>query len=289
MSDLGTLETPAEWDDLWRASKTPWDTGTAHPFLARLVQDLPSGRVLIPGCGAAHEAAVFAAARDEADPAQPKFSEIVCLDISQEATKQARAKLAAAALPADDVRRIQFQQGDFFVHGATFGDGQPVPTWHAAQEAGVMFTAMEPANRYDVIFDYTFLTCIRYADHAAWADTHRRLLKPNGVLVCVIFPVRGQVDDSPPYAQHPMHVRNILCEDTGVYSTTGTIAAMAQGGEAVPIQNVCRQTTKFEVTTLRPLVGADDASDGQAESIKPRAGFEWLGLFTPRPTVPSPP
>jgi len=52
------------WQSRWLAQDTPWDLKGAHPETERLMQLLggwriPLSKVLIPGCGRAHDAAVF--------------------------------------------------------------------------------------------------------------------------------------------------------------------------------------------------------------------------------------
>ncbi|RKP08246.1 S-adenosyl-L-methionine-dependent methyltransferase [Thamnocephalis sphaerospora] len=54
---------PTDWDKLWRDGRTPWDQGGVTPALKELLEedlakvpDFPStGRVLVPGCGGAHD------------------------------------------------------------------------------------------------------------------------------------------------------------------------------------------------------------------------------------------
>lgn len=47
---------PGFWDERYQTQITPWDAGRAPDALRRHLPDFPPGaRVLIPGCGAAHE------------------------------------------------------------------------------------------------------------------------------------------------------------------------------------------------------------------------------------------
>jgi SAM-dependent methyltransferase len=91
--------TPAFWDVRFRQKRTPWDAGSTPPDLERyLAEEHSSGRVLIPGCGAAYEVRSFSA----------KGCEVVAIDFSEAAVEAARAELgpwhAAIVL------------GDFFSH-----------------------------------------------------------------------------------------------------------------------------------------------------------------------------
>ena len=52
--------TPAFWDVRFKAEFTPWDQGAVPQCLANYVaRELSPKRVLIPGCGSAHEARLF--------------------------------------------------------------------------------------------------------------------------------------------------------------------------------------------------------------------------------------
>lgn len=75
------------WDERWATRDTPWDLGAAAPPLARAVRSglvAPPARTLVPGCGAGHDARVFAAAGFD----------VTGLDISPLAVERARALAA---------------------------------------------------------------------------------------------------------------------------------------------------------------------------------------------------
>ena len=98
--------TPEFWDVRFRAGRTPWDAGGVPGELAKYVAaDLKKGRVLIPGCGAAYEAAAFHA-----------FGyDVVAIDFSAEAVTAAIRTLG----PLQGIVRL----GDFFqfdIGGAAF-------------------------------------------------------------------------------------------------------------------------------------------------------------------------
>jgi SAM-dependent methyltransferase len=96
---------PEFWDVRFREQFTPWDArgipAAVHGFLAREPAKL---RVLIPGCGTAHEARAFAAGGHD----------VVAIDFSAAAIEAARAALGR-------LDRV-LVHGDFFTHefGAPF-------------------------------------------------------------------------------------------------------------------------------------------------------------------------
>ena len=95
---------PAFWEQRYREQVTPWDAGRvpdlARAFIASLA---PRRRVLIPGCGTAHDARAFAEAGHD----------VVAVDFSEAALEAARAVLGEWA--------HCLRLGDFF----TFDLGSP--------------------------------------------------------------------------------------------------------------------------------------------------------------------
>lgn len=70
------------WENRWRTGDTPWDHGEPAPPFAEFVEKacLPSGRVLIPGCGSGHDVRFFA----------ELGATVTGLDISPSAVEHAR-------------------------------------------------------------------------------------------------------------------------------------------------------------------------------------------------------
>ena len=90
---------PEFWEQRFRENFTPWDAGgvpaAVREFLAR---DPARLRVLIPGCGSAHEARAFSVAGHE----------VVAIDFSRAAIDAARRALGE--------RAEVLVEGDFFSH-----------------------------------------------------------------------------------------------------------------------------------------------------------------------------
>ena len=91
--------TPGFWDLRFREGRTPWDAGGVPEELAKyLTGDSTKGRVLIPGCGAAYEAAAL----------HESGYDVVAIDFSPEAVTAAIRTLG----PLQGIVRL----GDFFQH-----------------------------------------------------------------------------------------------------------------------------------------------------------------------------
>ncbi|XP_066367319.1 uncharacterized protein [Miscanthus floridulus] len=154
----GTAEYSSDgWRRCWEEGVTPWDLGQPTPAVVDLVNSgtLPGGdrdgratTVLVPGCGAGHDVVALSGAG--------RF--VVGLDISEAAIHKARQRAAAAAA---DGNSFDFVAADFF-------------TW-------------EPPDKFDIIFDYTYiLLCFRAVDEASMgqencrpAQTRRRAYYPH--------------------------------------------------------------------------------------------------------------
>lgn len=88
---------PEFWDSRYLQGVTPWELGHAPQRLQALAAELPAGaRVLVPGCGSAHDVAWFA--RHGID--------VHGLEFSPPALSAARARMG------DEPWRVQ--EGDFF-------------------------------------------------------------------------------------------------------------------------------------------------------------------------------
>ena len=89
-----------DWERAYLERDTPWDLGEPAPPLAGLLENktielLGAGRVLVPGCGAGHDAVAW----------QEAGMEVVGLDISPSALAMARERYG------DEVTWLE---GDFF-------------------------------------------------------------------------------------------------------------------------------------------------------------------------------
>lgn len=162
MRDLVNDKPMDEWDKCWEERATPWDLGQVTPIVSHLVQQqglLPWGRVLVPGCGAAYDVLALASPNRY----------VIGVDISEKAVKRAQ-ELASSA---PNAKYCEFVKTDFF-------------TW-------------APAEPFDLIFDYTFFCAIEPSMRSAWGKRVAELLKHNGELITLMFPI-GDHEGGPPYA-----------------------------------------------------------------------------------------
>ncbi|XP_043688978.1 thiocyanate methyltransferase 1-like [Telopea speciosissima] len=118
---------------------------------------LPKGRVLVPGCGSGYDVVAIASPQRY----------VVGLDISDLALKRAKEISSSSA----NANYVSFLKEDFF-------------SW-------------QPTELFDLIFDYTFFCAIEPHMRSAWANRVRDLLKPDGELITLMFPITDHVGGPP--------------------------------------------------------------------------------------------
>ena len=84
-------------------------------------------------------------------------------------------------------RKVEFNlQGSFFEYSDRDGD-----------------------KSFDFAYDYTFLCALQPEMRESWASTYARLLKDDGILMTVVFPITGH-NSGPPFALTVNLVRDLL-------------------------------------------------------------------------------
>ncbi|KAG6388383.1 hypothetical protein SASPL_149808 [Salvia splendens] len=148
------------WDKCWEEGLTPWDLGGPTPILVHLhsTRSLPMGRALVPGCGSGYDVVEIASAERY----------VVGLDISDIAIKKAM-ELKSGSPKAE---HCTFLKTDFF-------------TWC-------------PDQLFDLIFDYTFFCAIEPVLRSSWAKKMSELLKPDGELITLMYPIDDH-EGGPPF------------------------------------------------------------------------------------------
>ncbi len=163
------------WEDAWREGRTGWDAGESAPALIELVERgaLPTGRALVPGCGAGYDVLTLAT----------EDREVIGLDVAPTAAERFRALREERDVPAE---RARVEVADFF--------------------------AFAPEAPFDLVWDYTFLCAIEPSQRGAWVEKMDSLLAPEGELVTLIFPATDEppFGAGPPFALPPEEVRALL-------------------------------------------------------------------------------
>lgn len=138
-----------DWNHCYRIGETPWDKGGAAPPLRRWLErgGQFAGRVLVPGCGAGHDAGLIGEWCPDA--------EVVGLDIAPLAVERARASNARC--------NVRFELGNFFEMG----------------EADV--------GSFDWVVEHTCFSAIDPAMREAYVDAVDGALKVGGQVWAVFY------------------------------------------------------------------------------------------------------
>ena len=98
---------PVDWRQAWKTGVTPWDAGASPPALRGLLDRgaVPSGRVLVPGCGTGYDLATLA--RED--------REVVGIDLSDDARTAFLAE--HPSLPGS----VVYEVTDFFSYAPARG------------------------------------------------------------------------------------------------------------------------------------------------------------------------
>ncbi|GJE84638.1 S-adenosyl-L-methionine-dependent methyltransferase [Phanerochaete sordida] len=168
------------WDNAWKVDLTPWDAGQSQPPLRDLLKSgllqLPAtGRALVPGCGKGYDAPLIASSTG---------LDTLSIDISPTAVQQARDYVAKLDLPS--TATVHFEQRDFF----SLGESED--------------------EKFHLVYDYTFFVAIPPERRSEWGQVMRRVVRPGGYLVTLVYPIDPPVDTGPPFFVRPEHYINVL-------------------------------------------------------------------------------
>ncbi|RAH54691.1 thiopurine S-methyltransferase family protein [Aspergillus piperis CBS 112811] len=199
-------ERPAEdqgsgWSALWDSNESDlWDRGSPSIALVDAVEqqndvfspftpDRRRKRALVPGCGRGYDPVMLAL----------HGFDVYGLDISATGVSEAR-KYAAS--------EMQSPQGYNFSSGtATTAD-----IGNVKSIAGDFFSsaweseALRDGEKFDLVYDYTFLCAIHPSLRQKWAERMSHLLHPGGLLVCLEFPMYKETSlPGPPWGLKGVH------------------------------------------------------------------------------------
>ena len=173
--------TSTNWEAMWSngiGKGQAFDATRTEPGFQAMLDAgecaIGGGRALVPGCGRGYALASLARAG---------FRDVVGLEISETAKAACEAQLDEETIPGD--AKVEVRVSDFFEHGS------------------------KGEEKYDLVYDCTFLCAIDPSRRKEWADVYARCVKPGGTLVSLVFPC-GDFEGGPPYALKPEIVRELL-------------------------------------------------------------------------------
>jgi len=174
MRKIVNPEVTSTWEDAWKIDATPWNAGAVQPPLKELIENNSggiewpkTGRALVPGCGAGHDVVYLASALG---------LRAMGLDASKTAVDKATASIKEKPLPKGEAT---FEVTDFFTY--------------------------KPAERFNLVYDYTFFVAIPPTLRNDWGMKMAELINPGGFLITLAFPIEPYSEGGPPYYVRAEH------------------------------------------------------------------------------------
>jgi methyl halide transferase len=206
MSQVDECSNP-RWENLWCNGLRPgqsFDIVVPSPVLVQYLQQglIPTGRALVPGCGRGYDV-TFLAASDRT---------VLGLDIS--ATAIAAATQRAQALTDgsyilttvdQDGRQHFFVDGEEIPldpRGVSIAPQQVLRFPHQVSFSTDNFFNLPSArveDKFDFIYDYTFLCALNPSIRAQWAQQMSDLVRVDGQLLTIIYPIVEVREEGPPF------------------------------------------------------------------------------------------
>lgn len=166
---------PRYWSERYRTGDTPWDLGTETPAFSALVArvDFPqptptySPSVVVPGCGYGHDALMLAR----------RGYKVTAVDFAPEPLDYLQQMARLAGLSVETLCCDVFE----------------LPQTHAGM--------------FDVVLEYTCYCAIDPRRRQEYARTIAALLKPNGIVAGLFFPLDEIERSEPPFTVHEEEIR----------------------------------------------------------------------------------
>ena len=147
--------------------------GSSSPALINALNEntIPEGKALVPGCGRGYDVSLLAS----------KNRYVLGIDIVQKAVDEANEYLLE--------NNVNSNEGEVKVKD---------------------FFSLDTKEKFDFIYDYTFLCALDPTIRNLWAEQMGLLVKPGGELFCLIFPINDQKESGPPYKVSLELVKSLL-------------------------------------------------------------------------------
>lgn len=167
------------WEKMWASGLKPgaaFDAKGPCPALQQLIDrsDIPSGRALVPGCGRGYDVNALCS------------SDRLCLGIDLSPTGVEAAQIYLESQASEN----------------------PLLTVNATIQQANFFDLSED-EKFDFVYDYTFLCALDPSIRIQWAQKMARLIKPGGELLTLIFPIIDR-SGGPPFAMSLELVRSLV-------------------------------------------------------------------------------
>ncbi len=155
------IDSPSYWDEMYKNNQAGWDLKSSNPVFEEILRKnnlINPGKIMIIGCGKGYDAVAAAKAGYK----------VTAVDFSPFAIDFAKD------LAERENVQVNFLIEDFFNLNHNF------------------------ENKFDIVYDYTTFCAVNPERRNEYAKTVSSILKPNGKLLALLFPVEKRVG-GPPY------------------------------------------------------------------------------------------
>ena len=215
------------WEEMWQKSITPWDRNEPNPALVEALEKKPylvnspfkegggktRKKVLVPGCGKGYDVLLFSSYGYDA----------VGLDAAPTAIEGARKlQMDQGKEQRYPIKNIQNGRGEATFLLEDFFKDDFLSQTHTASS--------EP--KFDLIYDYTFLCALKPELRPVWAARMSSLLSPNGLLICLEYPLgKKPKAGGPPFGLESELYEQLLAKPGGVvnYNLSGWVCEDRSG------------------------------------------------------------
>lgn len=165
------MEAETDWEQCYKDNDTPWDRGEPAPPLVEYLQsNTVEGNVLVPGCGTGHDARLLAS----------QGCDVTGVDLSPLAIRKAKA------FPAPARGSLTYRLSDFLDSDNGLED-----------------------ESFDYVFEHTCFCAIDPIRRMDYEKAVRRVLKPGGHLLAILF-THLDDPDGPPFPTTPEEVESLF-------------------------------------------------------------------------------
>jgi methyl halide transferase len=157
-----SVDKPSFWEERYRKNQTNWDTKSANPVFAKLIDDnnfTNKGKILIVGCGKGYDAVLAA----------EKGYDVTAIDFSLTAIEYAEQLAIQKEL------NIKFLIEDIFTLNKDY------------------------VESFDIVYEYATYCAINPERRKEFAIKISSLIKKGGRLIAILFPVDKR-DGGPPFS-----------------------------------------------------------------------------------------
>ena len=171
MEEQDPVNTPEFWEACYDSQMDGWDLGGPTPVFQRLASELPKGKICVIGCGRGYDAVTFAS----------EGFEVTAIDFADTAVMATRERARKADVEVQVLRENIFDLPD------------------------------ELHYQFDYVMEYTCFCAISPDRRFEYDRVVWQLLKPEGQLLGLFFPLDKEVEDGgPPWGVDIMDLHKLF-------------------------------------------------------------------------------